>query len=252
MQFSELFDKTINPNPGVVDADANRDADANTIPRTLILAIPDKITLEGVVFVATRIGFMFEIMPAVDYDNFGSDTAAIMLFMSNLPPFLGTTTIVEKPAIGSFFWGLQYIYTLMAKNNAYIGCIGTIDAIQSMVGIHYFFLKNIAILHSRGDVSTAIGSSVTTNQLKILINVYKLIFQANQIALLAGLNKLERTLSTSPAYKAHNLNYKLLQNMIDGMTIITKIDEITPSLTFTLAVYDFLFKDVYVPTVILK
>ena len=166
------------------------------------------------------------------------DVALMVAILSQIPVFAWSSVGPESPfAVGSFFGGVAVAVELAASPGAYISYIVDDDAIFSLVGVHYFLLKNQAILASAavGGARSAGGKTARFLQ-EAIVDIFQ---NANHLRF----NLVQMVALWSQCQtKLHTLTFPLVKCLLS-----TDYADTRP----TVAMYDLLLQDALLPTVLL-
>jgi hypothetical protein len=171
---------------------------------------------------------------AVKNDSVSKDNTVLTwaYFLAYSPVFVGRTYKTEKDsAYGSVFWGLERMARL-SKDATAAELVVADDLILSIVGIHYFLVKNRHLLGR-------MAKEMQTGAVAALFDALQEIFYSNLRAL-AELKTLYRCLLES-SLNIHNTTCVLLGIMLDS------VSRAETDHTQTVIEYDAVLKTLYRP-----
>ena len=170
------------------------------------------------------------------------DVALMVAVLAQVPVFAWKFS--EPYEVGNFFAGVTVAALLAADPGAYISYIVDDDAIFSLVGLHYFLLKNQAILGAGSSpvsisapAPSGAGAGKTARFLQeAIVDIFQ---NANHLRF--NLVKMVELWSQCQT-KLHTLTFPLIKCML-----ATDYADTRP----TVAMYDLLLQDALLPTVLL-
>lgn len=113
----------------------------------LVKLIGKKAGPDLVRFITRRLHYMHEIF---SQQLFAPEAIAMALFFSHYPVFVGDSTRLGVAiAIGDFYSGLRTMNTLAMGTDHKKVLTNNNDALYSLAGVHYFLLKNQALMEER-------------------------------------------------------------------------------------------------------
>jgi hypothetical protein len=172
-------------------------------------------------------------------------TAAMIFFFAQIPPLLlenhlagNTRGLDAKPlpdvlGVGDFYFGVSFVQEMRVDPRAYMRLVGDEDLVYSVVGTHYFFLKNKAHF-------LQLPTPETNATYRALDAAIRDIYAAND-NLAVNIAKLRAILAKTQT-RTHSLVFQLVKAFHE-----TDYANIAP----TVLRYDNLLADVFVPTVLL-
>jgi hypothetical protein len=166
------------------------------------------------------------------------DVALMIAVLAQVPVFVWK--FGEPYAVGNFFAGVTVAALLAAEPGAYINYVVDDDAIFSLVGLHYFLLKNQAASAPAGAEAGAGAGAGVGKTARFLQEAIVDIFQ-NANHLRFNLVKMVELWSQCQT-KLHTLTFPLIKCML-----ATDYADTRP----TVAMYDLLLQDALLPTVLL-
>lgn len=186
-------------------------------------------------FIARILTFLYSLIN----DNHTTDSAYLAFLFTYVPVFTATNVITktaaefdgdEEECFGSYYTGLRAINEMAGDADAYAKYMANIDAVLSIIGVHYFFLKNKALASESGSVTR-----------QILVEGINKIF-INSRYFTGSMEKIRSAMRGSPTAST-TMVFTLLKILL--ATDYTNTDA-------TVEKYDMVLEDVYVPTLSMK
>lgn len=202
----------------------------------LVKSIGGKTGPDNIRYITRRMHYMYEIF---NRGAFAPEAVAMALFFTHYPVFVGDSTKLGKAiAIGDFYSGLRTMNTLYKGTDHKIVLLNNDDALYSLVGVHYFFLKNQALMEERNGGIPPVGDR-TYDALEAAVTA---LFKGTRSQnMYTNAQQLYDILKQSKS-KEFSLSFQLLKTFLATNYTNTRA---------TVLIYDSLIADIFTPVLTL-